>query len=245
VLYDVVMLYIWNQYTETKNLAEKVLEKFLPADLFGHLRGRVKLYYDDPSEDNISNYLQSLQHTKLNPNLLGIAFYEWTQCGRRFCVQFPDSFLVVAKKELRNNVLHLTQTQLKKLAETIGELSQLKMLYLQNNHLKDLPTAFVKLQRLNTLNLSKNNFSNFPPEVFALPCLQHLSLSHNKVTDIPAAITRLPRLTTLNLQHNAISILPEVLAQLTSLKVLELKNNPLKMKKAEIQAWLPDCKIVM
>jgi Leucine-rich repeat (LRR) protein len=77
---------------------------------------------------------------------------------------------VVPKFNDFKNVCHLiiTDTGLSELDESIGDLSELKLLALTNNKLKTLPISIGKLSKLVFLNLNGNKMIDFPNEISKL-----------------------------------------------------------------------------
>ena len=245
--YDLLLLYLWNRNLKIKNLTEKVLEKHLSSNLFIHLKTNAKNYYNDPSEDAISTYLENIcTHEEIDPNELGIRFFRITDRGKRFCLRYPNSFLEVCQQEIKGSVLRLVGLKLDKLSESISKYAHLKILYLNDNSLQHLPAAFEQLHRLYVLSLRKNKFKEFPLELFKLAELDNIDLSFNKIAELPAQITELKKLKRLNLRSNRITALPPEIQQLTSLKTLNLEGNPIKKDekaRAQAQKLLPHCKI--
>ncbi|KAK9269303.1 hypothetical protein L1049_001074 [Liquidambar formosana] len=93
-------------------------------------------------------------------------------------------------------------------ANTIGLLSQLRVLSLRSNRLSgELPADFSNLTALHSLYLQDNLFSgNFPASVTQMTRLTRLDLSSNKFNGtIPFAVNNLTHLTGLFLQNNDFS----------------------------------------
>ncbi|KAK8602190.1 hypothetical protein V6N13_058158 [Hibiscus sabdariffa] len=92
--------------------------------------------------------------------------------------------------------------------DTIGRLSQLRVLSLRANRLSgEIPTDFSNLALLRSLYLQSNEFTgSFPPSVTRLTRLVRLDLSSNNFTGpIPFAVNNLTLLTRLYLQNNTFS----------------------------------------
>ncbi|KAJ8750412.1 hypothetical protein K2173_015551 [Erythroxylum novogranatense] len=91
---------------------------------------------------------------------------------------------------------------------TLGRLSQLRVLSLRSNRLfGEIPSDFSNLTHLRSLFLQDNKLSgNFPPTVTRLTRLSRLDLSSNNFTgSIPFSVNNLTRLTGLFLQKNHFS----------------------------------------
>lgn len=245
--YDLLLLYLWNRNLKIKNQTEKVLEKHLSANLFIHLKTNAKNYYNDPSEDAISTYLENIcAHADIDPNELGIRFFQITNRGKRFCLRHPQSFIEVCQQEVKGSVLRLTALKLDSLSNSISKYDHLKILYLHNNSLHTLPSEFTQLQKLYVLSLKKNKFHQFPEQLLELPQLDNLDLSSNKIEYLPNDIGKLIKLKRLNLRNNKIKQLPQNIALLKHLKTLNLEGNPIKKDekaKSQAQAFLPHCEI--
>ncbi|OJJ14694.1 hypothetical protein BKI52_41390 [marine bacterium AO1-C] len=245
--YDLLLLYLWNRNLKIRNLTEKVLEKHLSSNLFIHLKTNAKNYYNDPSEDAISTYLENISaHEEIDPNELGIRFFRITDRGKRFCLRYPNSFLEVCKQEIKGSVLRLVGLKLDKLSESISKYAHLKILYLNDNSLYQLPASFEQLHKLYVLSLRKNKFTEFPVQLLKLKELDNVDLSFNKISELPEQITQLTKLKRLNLRNNRIVSLPQSMQNLTNLKTLNLEGNPIKKDekvKTQAQKLLPNCKI--
>ncbi|XP_042486241.1 probable inactive receptor kinase At2g26730 [Macadamia integrifolia] len=91
---------------------------------------------------------------------------------------------------------------------TLGRLSQLRVLSLRSNRLSgQLPTDFSQMKLLRSLYLQNNLFSGgFPSSLTRLTRLTRLDLSVNNFTgDIPFSVNNLTHLTRLYLQNNRFS----------------------------------------
>lgn len=232
--YDLLMLYLWNPYYESRKLAGEVLEKYLDGKLFGELKKHRKEYEYYPTDNLIEKYLKKLNLRGLDINQLSILFYKQTGKGKSFCFQLPQAFSEVAKDFLLGSSLHLNKSKIKKLQESIKEFSQIKILYLQDNHLKELPECLKDLTKLYLVNLKNNLLVTFPEQLLALKELKTLDLSKNKITRIPFVIDVLQKLEYLYLAENQLSNLPDELMLLKKLKVLHLAGNPVE----ENRHWL-------
>jgi Leucine-rich repeat (LRR) protein len=245
--YDIILYYIWNYIkNKTYKLAEQTLQKYLPIDVFLHLKAlhQARNYY--ASETDIAKYLGNItSKSYLDIDKLAITFYQKFQAGSLFCVQNPQSFLWFCSTKRKNSVLKLNELQIPALPTTVGELKGIKILYLQNNALTSLPDEFANLTQLDTLNLDKNALTSFPEVLTRLPKLATLSLAHNQLKEIPVEIGKLKNLTTLNLYNNQLSTLPEEIYNLPALRRLEIGGkNPLARKRKQIQERMPYCMVI-
>ncbi|CAK7334836.1 unnamed protein product [Dovyalis caffra] len=91
---------------------------------------------------------------------------------------------------------------------TLGRLSQLRVLSLRSNRLSgEIPSDFSNLTLLRSLYLQKNEFTgDFPPSLTRLTRLTRLDLSSNNFTgSIPFSVNNLTHLTGLLLENNQLS----------------------------------------
>ncbi|KAA8523065.1 hypothetical protein F0562_009488 [Nyssa sinensis] len=114
-------------------------------------------------------------------------------------------------------------------ANTVGRLSQLRILSLRSNRLSgQFPSDFSNLKLLRSLYLQNNQFSGeFPPSLTDLTRMTRLDLSSNNFSGtIPFAVNNLTHLTGLFLENNGFSgNLPSISQQ--SLVDFNVSNNHL------------------
>lgn len=114
-------------------------------------------------------------------------------------------------------------------ANTLGRLTQLRVLSLRSNRLTgSLPPDFSNLKALRSLYLQRNQFSSeFPPNLSELTRLTRLDISHNNFTgSIPFSVNNLARLTGLFLEDNAFTgTLPSINAPLVQFNVSNNRLN--------------------
>lgn len=244
--YDLLLLYIWNRNRKIKNMASEVLEKYLPSQTFIHLKNNCKNYYENPAEDTITQYLESLTDKSIDPNKLGYIFYQATARGKKFCLKYGEAFKKVVQNEIKNSVLHLNNLSLTELNPEIAHFKFLKMLYLSKNRLKTLPQSFNDLYKLKLLVLSSNQFKTIPTVVFGLKKLRNLDFSKNKIENISEEIENLSSLVNLNLSSNNIKDLPLSIERLRNLRSLNISKNPIVRNREFIRKLsdlLPNCMI--
>ncbi|KAB1209195.1 hypothetical protein CJ030_MR6G015621 [Morella rubra] len=108
-------------------------------------------------------------------------------------------------------------------ANTLGRLSQLRVLSLRSNRLSgEIPSDFSNLTLLRSLYLQGNELSGeFPSSLTQLTRLTRLDLSSNNFTGpIPFSVNNLTRLTGLLLENNGFSgTLPSITADLVNFNV--------------------------
>nr|KYP55673.1 putative inactive receptor kinase At2g26730 family [Cajanus cajan] len=107
--------------------------------------------------------------------------------------------------------------------DTIGRLSQLRILSLRSNGLTgEIPADFSNLTFLRSLYLQNNDLSGeFPPSLTRLTRLARLDLSSNNFSGpIPFSVNNLTHLTGLFLENNTFSgIIPSITAKLVDFDV--------------------------
>lgn len=131
--------------------------------------------------------------------------------------------------ELR--LLCLVDNELESLPDSIGNLVNLERLYLDGNQLVTLP-AIGRLTNLSELNLSNNRLTSFS-DFGRLSRLSILDLHGNRLTTFPA-IRRLVNLKILNLSDNRLTSLPRTIENLTNLQDLDLSINNIQSIPASI-----------
>ncbi|MEJ2278954.1 MAG: hypothetical protein P8Y70_14580 [Candidatus Lokiarchaeota archaeon] len=125
--------------------------------------------------------------------------------------------------------LALHDCGLKKIPESIGNLTSLKILSLRNNKLTTLPNSFRNLDSLEMLSLWRNNLSTIPEPLTALSSLQELLLQYNQLSMLTDTITNLSSLRYLNLGGNNLTSLPKTIENLKSLQKLIVWDNHLTL----------------
>ena len=102
-----------------------------------------------------------------------------------------------------NNILNLSNQNLKKVPDDVFTQTNLEELNVSNNQLTGALQAEIrKLQNLRVLNASNNLMTGVPAEIGQLQNLEVLNLSNNKLTGLPNELGNLKNLKTLNISGN-------------------------------------------
>lgn len=86
--------------------------------------------------------------------------------------------------------LQLSNMKLKKIPESVFEMSGLESLNLSGNHIKNLDKRLDKLKNLKQLILTDNEIEDIPDDFLCLNKLSDLDLTRNPLRDIPPLILR-------------------------------------------------------
>lgn len=121
--------------------------------------------------------------------------------------------------------LYLTDNNISRLPESIGDLQSLTSLDLTGNLIKSIPECILKLTNLQILNLSYNKIKNIPEGISRLRNLVILGLRDNNIQVIPQAFFELTYLDNLDIAHNKIREIPELIYRLVNLRVLYVTDN--------------------
>lgn len=117
---------------------------------------------------------------------------------------------------------------LKKLPESIGELTELEYLNLSLTQVDKLPVSIGNLTKLKYLYASSIPLTSLPENIGCCENLLILDLHSTKITKIPDSITNLKSLKSLDLGYTKITALPENIGALNSLVRLDLFGLDLK-----------------
>jgi len=123
--------------------------------------------------------------------------------------------------------LALHDCGLKKIPDSIGNLTSLRVISLRNNKLDALPNSFKNLESLEMLSLWRNNLTTIPEPITAVSSLQELMLQYNQLSTLPETIMGLSSLKYLNLGSNNLTTLPKSIGSLKSLQKLMVWENNL------------------
>ncbi|MFW9876799.1 MAG: leucine-rich repeat domain-containing protein [Candidatus Thorarchaeota archaeon] len=135
-------------------------------------------------------------------------------------VDFPKINSINRKIEF----LAISNSSLRKISNSIGNLKSLKELHLNGNQLEKIPNEFNILISLETLDLVKNKINELPNTINNLKSLTELNLAYNELQTLPNSINSFSSLQNLILFQNPITTLPESLLELKNLKNLDLRK---------------------
>ena len=125
-------------------------------------------------------------------------------------------------------ILDLSYTNIKKLPESIGKLTNLQELNLSSTKIEELPEWMGELRNLERLYLRDTNIEQLPESIGKLANLEWLDLSETKIEELPESIGKLTSLEELDLNETKIKELSEWLEELINLQRLDLSSTKLK-----------------
>ncbi len=125
--------------------------------------------------------------------------------------------------------LRLNDNKIIEIPNTIGNLVKLEKLYLSNNKIKELPDSICNLINLKELHLNNNEIEYLPDSIGNLTKLEQLVMDNNKLKELPESIGNLINLKFLFLKNNNITYLPDTMHNLTNLSVISLRYNNIKL----------------
>jgi len=108
--------------------------------------------------------------------------------------------------------------------------NHIRTLILSNSDLKTIPESIGNLKYLKFLDLSSNQLQIIPKTIGNLTSLKVLRLGYNELSYLPSSIKNLKNLTRLFLEGNDFKKLPEPLKYLTELRYLEISRNQIQEK---------------
>jgi tetratricopeptide (TPR) repeat protein len=116
-------------------------------------------------------------------------------------------------------ILSLNSIGISTLPESIGNLTELEGLYLDSNKLKKLPRSIGNCTKLQEIYIRSNKLKNLPSEIGKLHNLHRIMLNDNPLTSLPSTFQNLINLEDLHIQNTKLS-----LQQITPLRSLENLN---------------------
>ena len=181
-------------------------------DKFGHLN---KLAYLNLGSNSLS---------ELPESFVELDSLKWVWFSGNSLTSLPDSIHKLSNLTrliVNNNLLD-------SLPESIVELSKLTELRTYHNvGIGELPDSIGKLTNLRILDAFQNGLQSIPPSIGNLSNLEELTLYSNQFTTLPNSIGNLSNLKTLDLRINDnLNALPESIGNLANLNSLLIENIP-------------------
>jgi Leucine-rich repeat (LRR) protein len=136
----------------------------------------------------------------------------------------PESFAKLQALEdldLRANLLD------DRIWPIISKLKALRELHIQETRVTVIPDSIKELTRLKVLEVQKASLENLSGDLWTMPCLEVLDLSDNAITSFPAPGQGLSRLKKLWLPRNRLKALPDRLDVFPRLEEFDLEGNSL------------------
>ena len=151
-------------------------------------------------------------------------------------IQTPPEITALIEKvwKSRDAVLDLSHRSLRKLPQSLGQVTHIRILDLSNNKLSTFRLDLSRFPNLETLDLSGNKLTKLPTTIGHAASLRRLYLHDNKLSSLTESIGHLLNLGELYLSNNRLQMLPVGVAGLSRLKVLALANNKLTSLPAEL-----------
>jgi Leucine-rich repeat (LRR) protein len=153
--------------------------------------------------------------------------------GYNQTIQITDEIWDEIVKLTHLKHLHIYNSEIGLVPETISNLINLKKLTLTKCKLKEFPIPFTMLTNLVDIDINENLISELPNEFGNLINLTDLDISENPITKFPEIITKLNKLEDLDLSKNPITDFTS-LKKLTNLKRLNLSDCQLNSLPDEI-----------
>lgn len=124
-------------------------------------------------------------------------------------------------------VLDFSDSNLKRLPQTIGQCINLEALYCHGNELEELPESLGNCIHLKELICAENKLTRLPQSLGNCIHLKELVCVDNKLTGLPTSLVKCTRLQYLLCQNNKLGILPDLL-QFKRLRDLDCSYNKLR-----------------
>jgi hypothetical protein len=115
---------------------------------------------------------------------------------------------------------------------------------LEKNIIPSIPETIGKLTQLRIINFNENQLTTLPESFCSLTELTDLHLWQNQLTSLPESFGNLVQLNMLKIGNNQLTTLPDSIVNLTNLRTLDLSGNPIPPAEIErIRRMLPNCAI--
>lgn len=127
-------------------------------------------------------------------------------------------------------LLRIMESKIEALPDEIGQLTSLNKLDFSFNPLRKIPDAIGQLRQLKILRLSGNGryLTNIPDAIGEMGGLEELLLAQNALKKLPATLGQLQQLKVLDVRSNQLTTLPETIGHLSNLEILNISGNPLE-----------------
>ncbi len=172
------------------------------------------------------NYsFKSLQEALQAPKEL----VQWLEIKQTILDTFPDE--IYEFKNLKS--LWITSAnwdeklKLNFISDKIGALKELEVLHITNSNLKEIPESIENLKKLTSINFSNCELKRIPNSVFQLPKLQYLFLNNDKIEELPEQVN-LPEFYSIDIKNNLLKTIPATLMQQPKINSIRLTDNVLE-----------------
>jgi len=117
------------------------------------------------------------------------------------------------------------EVDIKKIPESINNLSCLKSIGLWKGDISEIPETLFEIKSLESLSIHDNKIKKIPKSIHKLKNLRVLSITGGLLTEFPDFIGDLENLDILQLDENQIKKIPEPIGNLINLHFLDLNHN--------------------
>jgi Leucine-rich repeat (LRR) protein len=126
--------------------------------------------------------------------------------------------------------LHLQESQISDIPDSIVALAKLRQLELQKCKIEAVSKQLWTLKNLESLDLSDNRVGTLPEPLSSLPKLRKLWLGRNQLTTLPEDMSPFSAVDEFDLEDNRLSTIPPSSLTMTQLKEFTLTGNPFESR---------------
>ncbi len=163
----------------------------------------------EEKEDSVESLVKQVNHSLLDLQNRPNHHFIQAKCITRIDDEWIQKFYYRhLMDEPRVTHLHLSNTGIKEIPESIARLGNLEFITLWETRIERLPDCLADMGSLREIHISGTNLETIPEVLFACPSLQKLSIRDSRLAMVPDDITCWPDLDRFDVTNNELTNLP-------------------------------------